>query len=485
MFGKNWYGVSNLWKNTVDNETSQPQPKSELDLDLNFVPTWARQPAGKNPYAQFEGGGRGGRREERGSRPWGDQRGPRPPRRDGQRGERRGPPAQGGERRGPPPGGDRRGTPSQGGRRFERDRRGEFFDRPVVPPIHVRFIPERNRLGAVVHDLHTSMRAYPLMEVAGGFLGNPAFYLVKAEMRPAGDGKKPQPLFQCKECKVVFLKREAAMAHARGAHLELRFNKETVSTEPPSGNFVCVARCRLSGQLLGPPNHHGYSERVQELWRARFSQMSIDQYRSNIETVRDPELIEKWKQEQTTRTVYKLKDQENPAEMKLAEAEKYFAEHFTEGLVVETQRFIVPPEVVHRFEDAGLKAAVSEAWNRESRKPFSLMLALRPAFNHMRLHLFKAAGRVTFVTAVRPYPIEPGQAVQPIAEVLQFLREHPGCTRKQMVDQLRPDAGDDSAKVAEVISPLRWLIEKGHVIEFFDGTLAVPTAAAKSAPRSS
>ena len=76
-------------------------------------------------------------------------------------------------------------------------------------------------------------------------------------------------------------------------------------------------------------------------------------------------------------------------------------------------------------------------------------------------------------------------AHQPIAEVLQFLREHPGCTRKQMVDQLRPDAGDDSAKVAEVISPLRWLIEKGHVIEFFDGTLAVPTAAAKSAPRSS
>jgi hypothetical protein len=25
-----------------------------------------------------------------------------------------------------------------------------------------------------------------------------------------------------------------------------------------------------------------------------------------------------------------------------------------------------------------------------------------------------------------------------------------------------------------VISPLRWLIERGHVIEFFNGTLAVP-----------
>ena len=471
----------------MENETSQQPPaRNELVLDLNFVPTWARKPAGENPYAHFDGGGRGERRErggrdDRGRKPFGDQRGPRPPRRDGQRGERRGPPQGGGGG-----GGERRGPHGQGGgRRFERGPRRDFVERPQLPPINISFIPERNRLGAVVHDLHTSLRAYPLMDVAGGFLGNPAFYLIKGEMRAEGDGGKPAPLFQCKECKAVFLRREAAMLHARGAHLELKFDKETVTTEPPAGNFVCVARCRLSGELLGPPNYHGYSERVQEVWRARFPQMSLDQYRSNIETVRDPELIEKWKQAQTTRTVYKLKGEEHPAEMKQAEAERYFAERFAGGLVAETHRFIVAADVVQKCEDAGLKAAVSEAWNRESRKPFSLMLALRPAFNHMRLHLFKAAGRVTFVTAVRPYPIEPGQAVQPIAEVLQFLREHPGCTRKQMVEQLRPGAGDDSAKVAEVISPLRWLIEKGHVIEFFDGTLSVPSAPAKPVPHSS
>ena len=118
------------------------------------------------------------------------------------------------------------------------------------------------------------------MDVAGGFLGNPAFYLVKGEMRAGNDGGKPAPLFQCKECKAVFLRREAAMLHARGAHLELKFDKEMVTTEPPAGNFVCVARCRMSGELLGPPNYHGYSERVQEVWRARFAQMSLDQYRS-------------------------------------------------------------------------------------------------------------------------------------------------------------------------------------------------------------
>ena len=59
----------------MDNETSQPsQPKEKpvILLDLNFVPTWARQPAGKNPYEQFGGGSERRDRGER--REWGGER---------------------------------------------------------------------------------------------------------------------------------------------------------------------------------------------------------------------------------------------------------------------------------------------------------------------------------------------------------------------------------------------------------------------------
>ncbi|MFH0953637.1 MAG: hypothetical protein V1873_04840, partial [Verrucomicrobiota bacterium] len=60
-----------------EQEKSRPESdRQDLLLELNFVPTWARQPAGKNPYAQFEGGDRGeGRRGHRRERPRGERPG--------------------------------------------------------------------------------------------------------------------------------------------------------------------------------------------------------------------------------------------------------------------------------------------------------------------------------------------------------------------------------------------------------------------------
>ena len=79
--------------------------------------------------------------------------------------------------------------------------------------------------------------------------------------------------------------------------------------------------------------------------------------------------------------------------------------------------------------------------------------------------------------------MDPKHAVSTIREVLQFLSEHPGCTRKKLIEELRPEAAADSHEVNAVLSPFRWLIEKGHVIEFFDGTLSVPAASASRRTR--
>ena len=110
---------------------------------------------------------------------------------------------------------------------------------------------ERNRLSALVRDLRESGRAYPLMDIASGFLANPAFYLVKIETRAPEKGKDAPRLFQCKECKVLFFQKEALMVHALEKHLEKIFVREESKVEPPAGNFVVIARCKLSGALLG------------------------------------------------------------------------------------------------------------------------------------------------------------------------------------------------------------------------------------------
>ncbi len=232
----------------------------------------------------------------------------------------------------------------------------------------------------------------------------------------------------------------------------------------------------MSGTLLGPPNHHSYAGKVQELHQKRFAHMSLDEYRGRIETVRDPELIEQWKQEQRKKKMYREKKEggEPGPPMEPEAAEAHFAEHHLPSLVVEGSRFIAPATALRDVQDPGIRRALSEAWVRESRKPYTLLRALRPALRHMQMHFFRANGQAAFVTAAKPHPLSPEQTVEPIGEVLADLDRHPGCTRHELVERLRPGKDPASAEVGEVLTPLRWLIDKGHVIEFADGTMAVP-----------
>jgi hypothetical protein len=337
-------------------------------------------------------------------------------------------------------------------------------------------------LSLVVRDLRRSWRAYRLNEIAELFLSRPESHAVKIEIKAAAKGETAPRLYQCTLTRAVFLDRSAAVAHARARGLEKFYEKEETQGDPPTGHFMVVARCGLSGTLLGPPNHHSYARAVQDLHRERYARMPLEEYRSRIQTVRDPELIEQWKQEQCKRLVFREKTDGEPGpEMDRAQAEAHFEEHHLPKLIVDGRRFIAPAVVMRATEDRAILYAMREAWTSESRRPRTLLFALRPALRHMGMHIFRANGKVAFVTAVQPRPLAPGHAVQPIGEVLDYLHEHPGCTRQQLVDALRPGKEPTSPEVGEVLNPFRWLIERGHVIEFSNGTLSVPLGASRTA----
>ena len=172
------------------------------------------------------------------------------------------------------------------------------------------FLPDRERLALVVRDIQASRRAFPLIEIANRFLGREDLYLVKLELptpATAAEGAPRATFVQCLECKRVFRQRANAEAHLLNDHLDKFFNVEETEVEPPAGAFTCVARCRLSGTVLGPPNYHGYNEKIQELWAARFAQMSKAEYLGHVETVRDEALIEQWKDSLRKKTVYRLR----------------------------------------------------------------------------------------------------------------------------------------------------------------------------------
>ena len=66
------------------------------------------------------------------------------------------------------------------------------------------------------------------------------------------------------------------------------------------------------------------------------------------------------------------------------------------------------------------------------------------------------------------------QAADGIRRILECLCAHPGVSRQELVTLLQPDAAPDAPEVAAILHALHWMVEKGHVIEFYNGTLAIP-----------
>ena len=323
-------------------------------------------------------------------------------------------------------------------------------------------------MSAVVRQLNASQKAYPVSYVAHLLLAKPEFHLVKIEAR--GELQ----LWQFKPDGAIFLDVESLRSHAIRLHLSQVFDETIEQTDPPAGNFNCVGRCTLSGEWLGPPNYHGYQERLLDLHRTRFPHMKIDDYRARIEMVRDPAAIEQWKEQARSRRVYRPKGQPDAAPIGREEAVQQFAQKHLAGMQQSGRRFIMPAAVIRELPDSPLRRQLEDAWVRENKNPFTMNLALRPAFKHMRLHLFKAGKGEPFVTAIVPKALDAGHAVENIRAMLNLIHEHPGWNRAQLVEHLKPGIAPDCEEANELLAPLRWLVEKGHVIEFFNGTLSAP-----------
>ncbi len=474
-------------------------PREDVVLDLNFVPTWARKAPTEHPYASFDGPaggdrdrGRGGRRSDSDGRD--DRGGPRRDRggRD-DRSRRRGAESPRGEFRVPHSGAPATARPlvpasapapaARTDGQGPRDRNGprRWPSAPPEPriPADVAFLPERQRLGAVAHRVHATRRAFPLAQIAEIFLSKSEFYLVKIELHrahpSAGDSAPAAPHFlQCAECQQVFLTRDAAVRHFVGRHAEAYLEMREVTEEAPTGNFTSIARCRQSGRLLGPPNHHGFAAALSETHAELFPGLSVDEYRGQLEMVHDPAMIDQWKQEYSKRKVYILKSEPESPPMRWMEARQALESKIGPAKIRETHRVVVPATVARDIEDPAIRRLLREAWTKEQRFPLTMMIALRPALRHMGMHFFKAGGNHTFVTSVAPTAIVAERAIAPIRNTLTYLVEHPGVQRDQMAtDVLGEQAGDETAR-NELLGHLRWLIEKGHVIEFFDGALSIP-----------
>lgn len=494
------------------------------DLSQIFAPAWARSASGGeirtvSTPEEPRNGRRDGRdhrparrdsRNENGDRNSGkEEKRQRPPRRDRPFGDRAPKNAGGSEPRRPAP--------------------------PKQEPINldVRFMPAGKALASIVHRIQVSHRAYPIRDIVKLFQKDDASMSVRIEHNKSEDGTRT-PVFQCGICGMPGLTREEIVSHLYKDHMPDFFDVETVEGEAPSGNFPCVARCGLTGELLGPPNHHSYARRVQEMLHDKFPGMSEEEYRRKIEIVRDPEVVEQWRNEAKKKVVFRLKPakQEGEKEVKQADsapaqngpetaegaegapiaeapeeaapeaapempafdrfqAEQYFLREVVSQNVKEASHIICPAVSLQKLANRRLASYLSSRFAEEEnphyrrpqqgegsqpgvRRQGSLFSAIHAAFHHRKLHFFRVGDErgQEFVMAAPPTPFDATNATPELKAIVEYIQNNPACLAKSIVEDLNPE--NDEAKTKVILSDITWLLERNNLIQFFNGAISQP-----------
>jgi hypothetical protein len=396
-----------------------------------------------------------------------------PPRREfsGDRGPRRD--YQGGPRRDGPGGAERGGQRYGGyGARPEMQERGPY-DSPFFA---VAFYPEDTSFNALAKTIRSSCRTIELFEIARTVIGKTDRFVVVLARKPsasaeAQDAAVRQPIYLSVPDGLPFESEEAALAHVFSNHLGRFFDLAEVEVEPPKGNFQVINKCGVTGELLGPPNYHRYTQIVQQHFAAKVSRMGFDAFRSRIETIRDPEVVAQWiaKMKKTTRYTWKLSskpaapaptpapapasaESAAPAIEAAAVAEVSAQEGTTtpestpaltfdsfedarSHLLTNAKDKVVRPIETARFHgklvetmSAGeIRHAVEGALERQRRFPLDTANALRGRLRREHFTIFKKGSKgVSYVCAVKRKFRVPGQTfADSISSLITFVEAHP------------------------------------------------------------
>ena len=271
--------------------------------------------------------------------------------------------------------------------------------RPEAPAeplaVNVRFLPHQRAFDNVIAQIKSAPVAYSVFALARLFLEKPERYDVRLTM-PEG-----VQLFRLGEEGPVASDRRILESSAFASARDDFYTVEVVQSEPLKGNFSNVARCRLSGTLLGPTNHHAYQPQLRNLYEARFSRrMSFADYQRQIDIVSDPAVVEQWKEQARSVTTYHAKNAEPPISFSnVADAERHFRQTHLPALLREANEVTISGVLSRQLPDRRLGREIENAWAQETRSPSKMMQELAGGLRQAGPEYFPAPTRDAFCFA--------------------------------------------------------------------------------------
>lgn len=392
-------------------DESDNQPKSGNDpLDLNSLsslslgPDWSsgekrqsRQPAG--------------RRDEK-----------RPQR------ERRGEQREGGQGRSGPR--DRRGGGAPRQRSVPRQPRPE---QPFEPVVEADFYPEEEPFKVLTKAIRNSCRTYELFEIARLILDKPDRFVCVVRDPKQKEGEEPL-LYASVPDGLPFRTEEAALDHVFRWHLGEFFDTEEVEAEPPAGHFPVVHKCGVTGEIIGPPNYHRYQGLLKEHHSAKVARMPFDKMVERLETSREEEDIQKWKDSMKRQTRYKVKGGEtvleNPEDARL-----YLLTHSKEQLVRPAYSARFSGRLLDRLPRGdSIRRSVEAHLEYQRKFPLKTANHLRGRLRRMKFAVYKRGSKgVSYVCAVKRRFRKPDEVLADnLQELIDFLEAHPNFPAKDL-----------------------------------------------------
>jgi len=453
-------------------------------LDLRITPDWLKESEPANRYADYEGD-ETERRYDRARRDRHEERRPRRPA-DRERSHHRKPSGPDRPRQIAPQRTDRNQprtperAPRPQGRFVRRDE-----PRPEVEPapVQIDFLPEERAFSKIIQQIKSGHVAYPLFGLARMFLERPERHSIRVRSLD-----NHTMIYQLGDRGAVAMEASALERIAFNETKDTYYETQIIEKEPIKGNFNAVARCTLSGKLLGPTNYHAFQPQLRALYEQRFSRrMTFEEYRRTVEITSDQQAVEQWKEEARKVVTYRTKNEPEAVVLEnLSAVEQHFRTHYLATVVRPCLAAELPGDVIRHLPDRNIIAAVRKARDRENRFPAQMAGALRHGLNQAGLHVFRHKKRILYISTARPQVFDPNQAsVSPsLSAILSTIRSYPRIARKQLAEKVlskligqKPiDEASEEYQHARtsLATDLIWLAKAGHIIEFADGTLDLP-----------
>ena len=500
-------------------EQPRKRPKLELDLETAFLPSWAQKSSKANPSSKHkdrEPPSPPGRKDSRQPsqteekpQPKAKKREDKQPRPQSRSAEPRNQKTDRESKGKPNPSSAGNGGPASYKTRPKRRTREETEKiLASLPNLKLSILPDSKRVKSLVDKIRQQCRAYSLFDIAGLVLERPDRFQISATLLRKGPGRPVSEQWLCLLDDALWLSQDAAVKHTIRRHFDKFYERVRIKIDPPKGNFAFVAQCGISGKILGPPNYHGYQKTLQDLHADQFPKMSFQAYKDRVKIIHDEKAVQKWLGGQSWKTEYKAK-RDASALASMEEVVDHFKAHHLKKTLKTGETLRVSATAGLQNPDKSVRKLIQFYLEEQQNFPLESATILGRMFSRQGLQVFSFArnGRDRshlYVSAARPRRLSEGGILsKEIQRIMDFVRATPDCTRKKLIQSLRPqtephpaaspsptaeEPSSAAAKETEaapaipavnqwtaeekaIIANLRWLIHEGHVIEFSDGKI--------------